>query len=64
MDAAETINAKQSTPNDYRGSLATAEDTVPVTAILEAGRRSLDQQQRVYQIDYDPSGQVSGLTGR
>lgn len=64
VDAAASINAGTSTVADYRGRLATAEDTVPVTAILEAGRRSLDQRQRVYQIDYDQAGQVAGLTGR
>ena len=64
VDAAESINAGRQTPEDYRGNLATVDDTVPVTAILEAGRRSLDEQQRVYQIDYDSTGQVSGLTGR
>lgn len=64
VDAAVSINSGESTAEDFRGRLATAEDTVPVTAILEAGRRSLDQGQRVYQIDYDQAGQVAGLTGR
>ncbi len=64
VDAAASINAKQSKPADFRGSLATVEDTIPVTAILEAGRRSLDDGQRVFQIDYDPKNQICGLSQR
>jgi D-galacturonate reductase len=64
VEAAASIHRQETTTADYRGRLATAEDTVPVTAILEAGRRSLDEQQRVYQIEYDQAGQVCGLIGR
>lgn len=41
--AAGSINAGTTTPDDWHGQLATAASTMPVTAILEAGRRSLDQ---------------------
>ena len=44
-----------------QGRLATVESTVAVTAILEAGRRSLDQQGDVITIEYDDSGAVCGL---
>lgn len=43
IDACRSINAGQSTPSDYDdGSLATVHTTLQGTAILEAGRRSLD----------------------
>jgi D-galacturonate reductase len=43
IDAAATINAGHKTPADYNdGSLATVHTTLQGTAILEAGRRSLD----------------------
>jgi D-galacturonate reductase len=45
----------------YHGRLATARDTVLVTAILEAGRRSLDSQGARILLRYDPQGQVVEL---
>ena len=33
-----------------------------VTAVLEAGRRSLDDGGRVYQIDYGENGQLAGIS--
>lgn len=42
--------------------LATAEDTLMVTAILEAGRRSLDAAGTSVQIQYAPSGEVINLS--
>jgi D-galacturonate reductase len=40
--AASCIGRGEAEPIDYRQKLATVEDTLAVTAILEAGRRSLD----------------------
>ena len=42
IEAANAIRAGHNTADDYHGQLATATDTLTVTAILEAGRRSLD----------------------
>jgi D-galacturonate reductase len=42
ISAASAIRRGEAGPSNYRDRLATAEDTLPVTAILEAGRRSLD----------------------
>ena len=42
VQAACAIRAGVHTEDEYHGELATAKDTVLVTAILEAGRRSLD----------------------
>ena len=43
--------------------LATAEDTLLVTAILEAGRRSLDSE-TIQQIQYDEAGRPCELISR
>ena len=61
IDAATSIEEKRSTPTDWNDRLATAIDTIPVTAILEAGRRSLDEGNRQVHIQSDPSGRISGL---
>ncbi len=42
VEAANAIRTGEAKPADYRDRLATVEDTVWVTAILEAGRNSLD----------------------
>ena len=42
MLAARAIRAGEAVAGDFRGKLATVRDTVWVTAILEAGRKSLD----------------------
>ncbi len=43
LDAVEKIRMGQASPRDFSNQLATAESTYEVTAILEAGRQSLDQ---------------------
>lgn len=54
VDACRTINAHQSSPRDYDdGSLATVHTTLQGTAILEAGRQSLDSDNRPIDILYD-----------
>lgn len=40
--AGQSVNVGESTIQDWNNKLATARQTLPVTAILEAGRRSLD----------------------
>lgn len=44
IDAARDIQAGRARPSDFQSKLATVEDTYVVTAILEAGRQSLDRQ--------------------
>jgi D-galacturonate reductase len=52
VDAVEQVRSGLAAPADFRGGLATVEDTVLVTAILEAGRRSLDAGGLPHQIEY------------
>ena len=42
VDAARAVNAGSATPGDFDSTLPTIASTVGATAILEAGRRSLD----------------------
>jgi D-galacturonate reductase len=49
--AARAIQAGEAVASDFRGKLATVQDTVWVTAILEAGRRSLDTGGKVIELD-------------
>ena len=54
VDAAAAINEGAKKPEDYDdGSMATAATTTQGTAILEAGRRSLDEESRPYDIIYE-----------
>ncbi len=62
VDAARAVRDGSRTVDSFTGQLATVHDTVLVTAILEAGRRSLDEDGRIITIDYDDAGRVSGLT--
>jgi D-galacturonate reductase len=48
--AAHSVNDGQTQLRDWDRKLATARQTLPVTAILEAGRRSLDADGSVVQI--------------
>ena len=58
VDAAIAIREGRATADCFAGRLATVDETVGVTALLEAGRRSLDQDGRTISIDYDDAGQV------
>jgi len=49
--AAHSVNDGITRPTDWDGKLATARQTLPVTAILEAGRRSLDAGGAAVRID-------------
>ena len=54
IDACRNINAGRAQPGDYDdGSLATVHTTLQGTAILEAGRRSLDCDGRPMDILYE-----------
>jgi D-galacturonate reductase len=50
--AADEIRQGRSQPEEFRGKLATAQETLLVTTILEAGRRSLDTDGREVKIRY------------
>ena len=52
VEAANAIRANRATTESFAGKLATSQETAVVTAILEAGRRSLDQG-GTFQIEYD-----------
>lgn len=53
VEAARSISRGESCPDDYRTQLASVQDTLPVTAILEAGRLSLDQGGCTVDFRYD-----------
>jgi D-galacturonate reductase len=63
VDAVEQIRAGLAKPADFHDRLATVDDTVLVTAILEAGRRSLDSGGLPVQIEYAESGNAVTLAG-
>ena len=48
------MNCGNATPNDYDEDLASVASTYRTTAILEAGRRSLDENRAVKIIYSDP----------
>jgi D-galacturonate reductase len=62
IDAAAQVRTGAAAPEDFRGGLATVDDTVLVTAILEAGRRSLDSGGVPHQIEYASNGSAVALS--
>jgi D-galacturonate reductase len=62
VDAVAQVRAGVAQPQDFRGGLATIDDTVLVTAILEAGRRSLDSGGLPHQIEYATAGNAVALS--
>jgi D-galacturonate reductase len=62
IDAVAQVRSGAATPADFRGGLATIDDTVLVTAILEAGRRSLDAGGMPHQIEYATGGRAVALS--
>mmetsp|Transcript_56290 Transcript_56290/g.178206 ORF Transcript_56290/g.178206 Transcript_56290/m.178206 type:complete len:429 (+) Transcript_56290:283-1569(+) len=64
VEAAEKVNGKEVTLEGVcaEGQLATVQTTLYQTAILEAGRLSLDNGNRGVLIEYNNSGKPSGLT--
>lgn len=63
IDAARAIRAGDATPSDFLGRLATVQETVWTTAILDAGRRSLDANGSAIVIEYEGDRRVAGLRG-
>lgn len=61
VEAARVIRDGQATPADFEGKLATAAETAITTAVLEAGRRSLDNDGAAVTIEYGADGAVEGL---
>ena len=61
VEAARAIREGRATAADFEGRLATVEETVVTTAVLEAGRRSLDNGGAAVTIEYDEHGRVEGL---
>ena len=62
IDAVEQVRSGLATPAEFRGGLATIDDTVLVTAILEAGRRSIDSGGLPHQIEYAVNGRAVALS--
>ena len=62
VDAVEQVRGGAAAPEDFRGGLATVDDTVLVTAILEGGRRSLDSGGLPHQIEYATNGNAVALS--
>lgn len=58
---ATSVRSGESKTSEWLGKLATVQDTLPVTAVLEAGRRSLDDNGRRIRIVYDDAGGIVGL---
>jgi len=61
IDAARAIGAGEAAPKDYVGRLATVQETVWTTAVLDAGRRSLDSDGAPVDLEYDGGGKLVGL---
>jgi D-galacturonate reductase len=62
IDACRSINAGKTQPSDYNdGSLATVSTTYQCTAILEAGRRSLDNDSRPMDIIYENDDSIEPI---
>ena len=61
VNAVIEINAKRATVASFDERLATIASTVGATAILEAGRRSLDHDGQPFTIEYDASGVPAAL---
>lgn len=59
VKACQAINAGMKKPSDYDTVLPTLRATVLTTAILEAGRRSLDAKGAQVALAYSPEGEVS-----
>merc|ERR1711879_416598 len=63
IEAAQEINSEKKKAVDFNdGSLPTAQTTVLVTAILQAGRISLDEGGRTVEIGYNAEGNVNNVS--
>jgi len=61
VSAALSVKKRETEPSDWIEKLATAQNTLPVTAVLEAGRVSLDEENRQVSIISQHSGQISHI---
>ena len=52
IDACADVNGGRASVADFHGKLPTLSSTVASTAILEAGRRSLDNGGRPFELQY------------
>jgi D-galacturonate reductase len=59
--AVEKIVAGESVPADFNGLLATIDDTLLTTAVLHAGRKSLDEGGAIQTLVYDEAGNFVGF---
>jgi D-galacturonate reductase len=64
VQAVKEIRSGHADVKTFRGKLATVQDTPLVTAILEAGRRSLDQGGTVQELCYDDAGSIVDIRQR
>lgn len=62
IQAALASNNNSSDASQLTQKLALAQNTLTTTAILEAGRQSLDHNNQVISIQYDEQNQITGLT--
>jgi D-galacturonate reductase len=60
--AVEAITGGSAAPADYNGELASIDDTLLTTAVLHAGRLSLDQGGAIQRLDYDANGDLVGIS--
>lgn len=63
VKAAASVNSGSTSAADWDHQLATAATTAAVTAILEAGRRSLDNRSTPVAINYDSSSDLPASVG-
>jgi D-galacturonate reductase len=61
VDACVRLNAKEVTLAELDGILPTLKATIPTTAILEAGRRSLDQKGAAVTFSFAADGSINGF---
>ena len=59
IDAVRSVNAGEQKPEYYDGKLPTIASTLGATAILEAGRRSLDRNGQPYDILYENEDDIN-----
>ena len=59
VKAAASVNSGDMTSADWNEGLASAAATAPVTAVLEAGRLSLDRGSIPISIHYDSSSKIA-----
>jgi D-galacturonate reductase len=62
VDAVAQVRANEAEFDAFSGRLATVDDTITVTAILDAGRRSLDDGGKPIRIEYGRDGNPVGFS--